>query len=120
AATPARRRAHFDKEETMFSKLTFWGRVRIDGEEQALRVRHSGIVRATALSAAVLSVVAFGVPLAGAATGGGECQLEGVANLSPPLSSTAGNFTYSFTGSLGTGPMGACQSNVPGAPTTGT
>src|SRR6266852_7163058 len=89
-------------------------------KDQAMRVCRAGIVRAASLGAAALWVVGFGVPLAGAAPGGGECQLEGVANLSPPLSSTAGSFTYNFTGSLGTGAMGACQSNVPGAPTAGT
>jgi hypothetical protein len=104
----------------MLNQLTSWRRVRINGKEEALRFRRSGSAPATVLGAAMLWVATFGAPLAGAATGGGECQLEGVANLSPPLSSTAGNFTYNFTGDLGSGPMGACQSNVPGAPTTGT
>src|SRR5438034_4782475 len=77
-------------------------------------VRRSGIVRAAALSAAVLWVVGPGASLAGAATGGGECQLQGVANISPPLSSNSGSFAYSFTGMLS-----SCQSNVAGAPTSG-
>ena len=50
-----------------------------------------------------------------AAPSGGACQLQGVANISPPLGSAAANFSYSFTGDL-TG----CQSNVAGAPTSGT
>src|SRR6059036_2792139 len=78
-------------------------------------VRRSGIVVCAALSAAVLWVAGPGASLAGAATGGGECQLQGVANLSPPLSSTSANFAYSFTGTLS-----SCQSNVAGAPTSGT
>src|SRR5437764_150307 len=43
-------------------------------------VRRSGIVVCAALSAAVLWVAGPGASLAGAATGGGECQLQGVAN----------------------------------------
>src|SRR5438094_511263 len=73
-------------------------------------VRRSGIVRAAALSAAVLWVVGPGASLAGAATGGGECQLQGVANISPPLGNASGNFT---------GTLSSCQSNVAGAPTSG-
>src|SRR3989442_4275140 len=57
---------------------------------------------------------------AGAAPGGGDCKAKGVATPSPPLSSASGSFPYNFTGTLGTGPMGSCQSNVAGAPTTGT
>jgi len=83
-------------------------------------VRRSSIVLAAALSATVPWVAGPGASLAGAATGGGECQLQGVANISPPLSSASGSFAYNFTGTLGTGPLGSCQSNVPGAPTTGT
>src|SRR5213083_1839837 len=77
-------------------------------------VRRSGIVRAVALSAAVLWVAGPGASLAGAATGGGECQLQGVANISPPLGNASGNFAYNFTGTLS-----SCQSNVAGAPTSG-
>src|SRR5947208_11398987 len=67
----------------------------------------------------VLAVAALGVSLlavapASAAPGGGECQLQGVANLTPPLSSSDGAFTYSFTGALS-----GCQSNLAGAPTSG-
>src|SRR2546427_1136196 len=77
-------------------------------------VRRSGIVLAAALSAVVLWVAGPGASLASAATGGGECQLQGVANISPPLSSNSGSFAYNFTGTLS-----SCQSNVAGAPTTG-
>src|SRR5947209_5233741 len=77
-------------------------------------VRRSGIVVCAALSAAVLWVAGPGASLAGAATGGGECQLQGVANISPPLTSSSGSFAYNFTGTLS-----SCQSNVAGAPTTG-
>ena len=77
-------------------------------------VRRSGIVVCAALSAAVLWVTGPGAPLAGAATGGGECQLQGVANISQPLTSNSGSFAYNFTGTLS-----SCQSNVAGAPTSG-
>jgi hypothetical protein len=77
-------------------------------------VRRSGIVACAALSAAVLWVAGPGASLAGAATGGGECQLQGVANISPPLASSSGSFAYNFTGTLS-----SCQSNVAGAPTSG-
>src|SRR5438876_9648434 len=77
-------------------------------------VRRSGIVRAAAFGAAVLWVAGPGASLAGAATGGGECQLQGVANISPPLTSSSGSFAYNFTGTLS-----SCQSNVAGAPTSG-
>src|SRR5881296_2679420 len=85
-----------------------------DKEVNKRDVRRSGIVVCAALSAAVLWVAGPGASLAGAATGGGECQLQGVANLSPPLTSTSGSFAYNFTGTLS-----SCQSNVAGAPTTG-
>ena len=77
-------------------------------------VRRSGIVVAVALYAAVAWVAGPGASLAGAATGGGECQLQGVANISPPLTNTSASFAYNFTGTLS-----SCQSNVAGAPTTG-
>src|SRR5436190_21018689 len=77
-------------------------------------VRRSGIVVCAALSAAVLWVAGPGASLAGAATGGGECQLQGVANISPPLTNMSASFAYNFTGTLS-----SCQSNVAGAPTTG-
>ena len=76
-------------------------------------MRRLGVGLASVLLA--VACVVLGGPSAGAATGGGGCQLQGTANLSPPLSSNSGNFTYNFTGNL-TG----CQSNVAGAPTSGT
>src|SRR5205809_7938495 len=85
-----------------------------DKEGNKMDVRRSGIVVCAALSAAVLWVAGPGASLAGAATGGGECQLQGVANISPPLTSSSGSFAYNFTGTLS-----SCQSNVAGAPTTG-
>src|SRR2546428_2176801 len=85
-----------------------------DKEGNKMDVRRSGIVVGAALSAAVLWVAGPGASLAGAATGGGECQLQGVANISPPLTSNSGSFAYNFTGMLS-----SCQSNVAGAPTTG-
>src|SRR5213593_1011076 len=86
-----------------------------------MSVRRSAIVLAAGLTAAVLWVAHPGAPPAEAQnTGGGECELQGVANISPPLTNASGSFAYNFTGTLGTGPMGSCQSNVPGAPTTGT
>src|SRR2546428_10627382 len=77
-------------------------------------VRRSGIVVAVALCAAVAWVAGPGASLAGAATGGGECQLQGVANISPPLTNMSASFAYNFTGTLS-----SCQSNVAGAPTSG-
>src|SRR2546428_9645699 len=85
-----------------------------DKEGNKMDVRRSGIVVCAALSAAVLWVAGPGASLAGAATGGGECQLQGVANITPPLTSNSGSFAYNFTGTLS-----SCQSNVAGAPTTG-
>src|SRR5256712_3491662 len=85
-----------------------------DKEGNKMDVRRSGIVVCAALSAAVLWVAGPGASLAGAATGGGECQLQGVANITPPLTSNSGSFAYNFTGTLS-----SCQSNVAGAPTSG-
>jgi hypothetical protein len=63
------------------------------------------------------TVVVLGVVFASSASAasGGGCQLQGTANLSPGLTNTSQNFTYNFSGNL-TG----CQSNVAGAPATGT
>src|SRR2546430_4043642 len=81
-----------------------------------MSVRRSAIVLAAGLSAAVLWVAPpGGSPAQAQNPGGGECQLQGVANISPPLSTTSGSFAYNFTGALS-----SCQSNVAGAPTTGT
>lgn len=55
------------------------------------------------------------VPTALAAAGGGVCQLNGTAAFSPGLGASAQNFSYSFSGSLT-----QCQSNVSGAPASGT
>src|SRR5436190_9418008 len=49
-----------------------------------------------------------------AAPGGGGCQLAGTAAFSPNGPGTASTFSYGFTGALS-----GCQSNVSGAPTTG-
>jgi hypothetical protein len=46
---------------------------------------------------------------------GGECQLQGQANISPGLNSSSQAFSYNFAGNLT-----SCQSNVAGAPTAGT
>jgi hypothetical protein len=69
---------------------------------------------AIALAGAIALVLSLGMDVVAAAPGGGMCQLQGTANLSPALSSSSANFSYSFTGNL-TG----CQSNISGAPTTG-
>ena len=61
-----------------------------------------------------LLAMLFAVAPAAEAQSGGACQLQGTANISPGLTSTAQNFSYNFAGSL-TG----CQSNTSGAPTSG-
>jgi len=55
-------------------------------------VRRSSIVFATAFSAAALWAAGPGASLARAQPAGGVCQLQGVANLSPPLTGTAQSF----------------------------
>ena len=78
-----------------------------------MRVSHSRFVL---FSAAMLCLAGPGASVGVAAgSGGGACQLQGVANIAPPLTTTSGSFAYSFTGTLG-----SCQSNVGGAPTSGT
>ena len=67
-----------------------------------------------ALGLSVCSALALSVASASAAPNGGGCQLHGTASISPGLTSTAQNFTYSFTGNLS-----GCQSSS-GGPTTGT
>jgi hypothetical protein len=62
-----------------------------------------------------LTAMLFAAGPAVGAQGIGGCQLQGTANISPGLNSTAQNFTYSFSGGL-TG----CQSSTSGAPTSGT
>jgi hypothetical protein len=64
--------------------------------------------------AAALTVLALGSVAASAQSGGG-CALQGSASFSPGLSTTAQNFSYSFTGSLS-----SCQSSTSGAPASGT
>jgi hypothetical protein len=65
----------------------------------------------------VVSALLLFVPLVGqasAAPNGGGCQLHGTANISPGLSNTAQNFSYSFSGDLTN-----CQSSS-GGPASGT
>jgi len=77
-----------------------------------MRNAHSNLALAAFLGFLFTAALAAVVE---AAPGGGACQLQGVANISPPLGNAAASFAYSFTGSL-TG----CQSNVAAAPTSGT
>jgi hypothetical protein len=68
------------------------------------------------LVAALAGPVSWAAAPAQAATGGGECQLAGTAHFDPPgLTATGGSFTYNFSGALS-----SCNSNVSGAPTSGT
>jgi hypothetical protein len=62
----------------------------------------------------VLGGLAFASPGL-AATGGGACQLNGVALFSPNGPGATSSFGYSFSGNLSN-----CQSNISGAPTSGT
>jgi hypothetical protein len=68
---------------------------------------------ALAVTAALVALGSF-AGSASAAPNGGGCQLHGSAALSPGLSNTAQNFSYSFTGDLTN-----CQSSS-GGPATGT
>jgi hypothetical protein len=61
----------------------------------------------------IVAVLVF-APSAFAQTGGG-CKLDGTASFTPGLNASAQDFSYSFNGDLT-----SCQSNVAGAPTTGT
>src|SRR5256885_14087192 len=72
-----------------------------------------GHARRGTAAAAVIGALALLAPGAGAAPGGGNCQLNGTAAFGTGLGSTSKPFTYSFTGDL-TG----CQSSDP-APATG-
>jgi hypothetical protein len=72
-----------------------------------------GHARRGALTVAAAAAVALLAPSAGAAPGGGSCQLNGTAKFGTGLGQTSKPFTYSFTGDL-TG----CQSNE-AAPATG-
>jgi hypothetical protein len=65
----------------------------------------------------VMSAFVVLVALGGSASAdpnGGGCQLQGTANISPGLSNTAQDFSYSFTGDLT-----SCQSSS-GGPASGT
>ena len=64
---------------------------------------------AAALTAALVSTAIAGLAQPAAAQGGGGCQLHGTASISPGLTNTAQNFTYSFTGTLSN-----CQSSAAG------
>jgi hypothetical protein len=72
---------------------------------------HRIIVRGSILAALVAAAL---VPSSAMAAGGG-CKLDGDAAFSPGLSNTSQAFTYSFGGALTT-----CQSDVSGAPASGT
>lgn len=72
------------------------------------------IQRFAVVLAVATTAVAFAV-FPAAAQGGGACQMNGTANFSPPLSNTAGNFSYNFSAALS-----SCQSNEAGAPASGT
>jgi hypothetical protein len=75
------------------------------------------VVRCRALRLVVLGALGLIAVLPAApamSASGGGCQLQGNASFSPGLTNTSGNFSYSFAGGL-TG----CQSNVAGAPTSG-
>jgi hypothetical protein len=75
------------------------------------------VISAGALAAAGLftSGAAKATTAASGAPAGGECQLQGTANFSPPgLTTSSSSFTYGFTGSLS-----GCQSNN-NAPGSGT
>ena len=65
------------------------------------------------VAAAVAGFLIFVAPPA-AAQSGGLCQLNGTANITPGLSNTSGNFTFTFSGALS-----GCQSNDSTAPTQG-
>ncbi len=69
------------------------------------------VVAACACALVVLAVV----PATASAQSAGGCELQGTANISPGLNSTAQPFTYSFSGALS-----SCQSSESGAPTSGT
>ena len=72
-----------------------------------------GHARRGALAAGAVVALALFSPSAGAAPGGGGCQLDGTAAFGTGLGQTSKPFTYSFTGDL-TG----CQSSEP-APASG-
>jgi hypothetical protein len=65
-----------------------------------------------AITAALMAFLPFGGSALAANAGG--CQLHGTASFAPPLTNTAQDFSYTFTGSLSN-----CQSSA-GGPATGT
>ena len=69
------------------------------------------------LNVFALLVVAVAVTVASPAQAqsGALCQLAGTAGISPGLSNTDSNFTFTFSGTLS-----GCQSNDPSAPAQGT
>jgi hypothetical protein len=71
------------------------------------------MTRLLGLAVASASVVLGLLPGSAMAAEGGGCQLSGTANFAPGLTSTAQNFSYSFSGSLTN-----CQSSS-GGPATG-
>ena len=65
--------------------------------------------------ALVVVAVAVTVARPAGAQSGGLCQLAGTAGISPGLSNTDSNFSFTFSGALS-----GCQSNDPSAPAAGT
>lgn len=74
-----------------------------------------GHARRSALAAVLIGAMALLATGAGAASGGGSCQLNGTASFTPGLGQTSKPFTYSFTGNLS-----GCKSTDSTAPATGT
>jgi hypothetical protein len=74
------------------------------------------MVRRLVVATCACALVALAVaPAAASAQSAGGCQLQGTANISPGLGSTAQPFSYSFSGALS-----SCQSSESGVPTSGT
>src|SRR3954469_16674079 len=72
-------------------------------------------IRGTVVAgAALMTASAIWATGSDAATGGGECQLDGTATFTPNGPGTSDNFGYTFSGALS-----GCQSNV-AAPASGT
>lgn len=76
-------------------------------------------LRKLVIVSAVAGLTLGGVVVAGgtssAAPGGGGCQVAGTATFTPNGPGTTSSFSYSFTGALT-----SCQSNIAGAPASGT
>jgi hypothetical protein len=73
------------------------------------------VIRKALLPCALVIVCAFVVASPASAQSGGGCELNGAANFSPGLSSTAQPFKYDFAGDLS-----SCQTSESGAPASGT